>query len=163
MSNGAPMDTRYSRQFLKRLYYTMYMIRQFENTGIKLYRKGAIQWLFFIPISARKQLRLESAQLYENRTTSLAPIVVTVTASPAGRRSTAWSRNYWAKTPDICRGRGGSMHIADMTTGNLGANGIVGAGFAFRRRSCTGCIYSRRGSSGRLLFQRWGDQQRSVL
>lgn len=27
-----------------------------------------------------------------------------------------------------CRGRGGSMHIADTTKGNLGANGIVGGG-----------------------------------
>jgi TPP-dependent pyruvate/acetoin dehydrogenase alpha subunit len=27
-----------------------------------------------------------------------------------------------------CHGRGGSMHIADVTKGNLGANGIVGAG-----------------------------------
>ena len=24
-----------------------------------------------------------------------------------------------------CRGRGGSMHIADLSNGNLGANGIV--------------------------------------
>ncbi|MBM4438729.1 MAG: hypothetical protein FJ029_16215, partial [Actinobacteria bacterium] len=27
-----------------------------------------------------------------------------------------------------CGGKGGSMHIADVATGNLGANGIVGAG-----------------------------------
>ena len=27
-----------------------------------------------------------------------------------------------------CKGRGGSMHIADITTGNIGANGIVGGG-----------------------------------
>ena len=27
-----------------------------------------------------------------------------------------------------CRGRGGSMHIADTSKGNLGANGVVGAG-----------------------------------
>jgi pyruvate dehydrogenase E1 component alpha subunit len=27
-----------------------------------------------------------------------------------------------------CRGRGGSMHIADVATGNLGANGIVAGG-----------------------------------
>jgi acetoin:2,6-dichlorophenolindophenol oxidoreductase subunit alpha len=28
----------------------------------------------------------------------------------------------------VCRGRGGSMHVADMSVGMLGANGIVGAG-----------------------------------
>lgn len=33
-----------------------------------------------------------------------------------------------AKETGYCRGRGGSMHIADTTTGNLGANGIVAGG-----------------------------------
>ncbi len=47
-----------------------------------------------------------------------------------------------AKETGYCRGRGGSMHIADVATGNLGANGIVaggvpiaaGAGLAIRLR-----------------------------
>src|SRR5262249_24291994 len=30
------------------------------------------------------------------------------------------------KEPGYCRGKGGSMHIADPETGNLGANAIVG-------------------------------------
>ena len=30
------------------------------------------------------------------------------------------------KEAGYCRGKGGSMHIADQETGNLGANGIVG-------------------------------------
>jgi len=33
-----------------------------------------------------------------------------------------------AKQTGYCRGRGGSMHIADVETGNLGANGIVAGG-----------------------------------
>jgi TPP-dependent pyruvate/acetoin dehydrogenase alpha subunit len=33
-----------------------------------------------------------------------------------------------ARESGYCRGRGGSMHIADVTKGNLGANGIVGGG-----------------------------------
>lgn len=33
-----------------------------------------------------------------------------------------------AKQTGYCRGRGGSMHIADASTGNLGANGIVAGG-----------------------------------
>lgn len=32
------------------------------------------------------------------------------------------------KETGYCRGRGGSMHIADLELGNLGANGIVGGG-----------------------------------
>jgi len=33
-----------------------------------------------------------------------------------------------AKETGYCRGRGGSMHIADVSKGNLGANGIVAGG-----------------------------------
>ena len=32
------------------------------------------------------------------------------------------------KATGICKGKGGSMHIADLENGNLGANGIVGGG-----------------------------------
>jgi pyruvate dehydrogenase E1 component alpha subunit len=35
---------------------------------------------------------------------------------------------FFGKEEGYCRGRGGSMHIADVTSGNLGANGIVGGG-----------------------------------
>ena len=35
---------------------------------------------------------------------------------------------FFGKESGYCRGRGGSMHIADLSTGNLGANGIVGGG-----------------------------------
>ncbi|CAN7348561.1 thiamine pyrophosphate-dependent dehydrogenase E1 component subunit alpha [Bosea sp. LjRoot9] len=35
-----------------------------------------------------------------------------------------------ARDTGLCRGRGGSMHVADMSVGMLGANGIVGAGLS---------------------------------
>jgi acetoin:2,6-dichlorophenolindophenol oxidoreductase subunit alpha len=35
-----------------------------------------------------------------------------------------------AKDEGLCRGRGGSMHVADMSVGMLGANGIVAAGLS---------------------------------
>ena len=34
------------------------------------------------------------------------------------------------KDEGLCRGRGGSMHVADLSKGMLGANGIVGAGMS---------------------------------
>ncbi|MEM2249503.1 MAG: pyruvate dehydrogenase (acetyl-transferring) E1 component subunit alpha [Candidatus Bathyarchaeia archaeon] len=35
---------------------------------------------------------------------------------------------FLGKETGYCRGRGGSMHIADLKAGNLGANGVVGSG-----------------------------------
>ena len=35
---------------------------------------------------------------------------------------------FMGKETGYCRGRGGSMHIADVEGGNLGANGVVGGG-----------------------------------
>jgi len=35
---------------------------------------------------------------------------------------------FFGKETGYCRGRGGSMHIADVDGGNLGANGVVGGG-----------------------------------
>jgi len=35
---------------------------------------------------------------------------------------------FWGKETGYCRGRGGSMHVADMGARNLGANGVVGGG-----------------------------------
>jgi TPP-dependent pyruvate/acetoin dehydrogenase alpha subunit len=37
---------------------------------------------------------------------------------------------FMGKENGYCRGRGGSMHIADVEGGNLGANGVVGGGIA---------------------------------
>ena len=38
------------------------------------------------------------------------------------------------KEAGYCRGKGGSMHIADPATGNLGANAIVGGSVGHRHR-----------------------------
>lgn len=37
---------------------------------------------------------------------------------------------FLGKEPGYCRGRGGSMHIADVDHGNLGATGVVASGIA---------------------------------
>jgi pyruvate dehydrogenase E1 component alpha subunit len=44
------------------------------------------------------------------------------------------------KEAGYCKGKGGSMHIADPATGNLGANAIVGGGMAL----ATGAAYASR-------------------
>ena len=58
------------------------------------------------------------------------------------------------KEAGYCRGKGGSMHIADLSEGNLGANGIVGGGFGI----ATGAAYSAKmRGSGQVSLCFFGD------
>lgn len=44
----------------------------------------------------------------------------------------------WGKRTGICKGMGGSMHVADVSKGILGANGIVGGGIAIAAGAAMG-------------------------
>ena len=44
----------------------------------------------------------------------------------------------FGRTTGCCRGKGGSMHIADFSVGMLGANGIVGGGFGIATGAALG-------------------------
>ena len=58
------------------------------------------------------------------------------------------------KEPGYCHGKGGSMHIADQDTGNLGANAIVGGSSAI----ATGAAFaSKRLGNGRVAVCFFGE------
>ena len=60
-----------------------------------------------------------------------------------------------AKETGYCRGRGGSMHIADVGTGNLGANGIVGGGIPIAAGAALGSAAA--GQEGPVVVSFFGD------
>src|SRR6476646_11372433 len=60
-----------------------------------------------------------------------------------------------AKETGYCRGRGGSMHIADVATGNLGANGIVGGGIPIAAGAALGL--QLRGKKDAVVVSFFGD------
>lgn len=51
-----------------------------------------------------------------------------------------------------CKGKGGSMHIADLTTGNLGANGIVGGGIPMAMGAALGLQVARQNNLSIAFF-----------
>lgn len=61
---------------------------------------------------------------------------------------------FFGKTTGYCRGRGGSMHIADVTTGNLGANGIVGGGIPI---AVGAALTSKQLKTGKVVVSFFGD------
>jgi pyruvate dehydrogenase E1 component alpha subunit len=59
-----------------------------------------------------------------------------------------------ARADGVCGGRGGSMHVADMRVGMLGANGIVGAGVPIALGSA---LAHRNRKNGRVAVSFFGD------
>jgi len=68
----------------------------------------------------------------------------------------------FGKTTGYCKGKGGSMHIADFSKGILGANGVVGGGFPImtgagfsiklRKTDQVGMVFFGDGASNRGTF-----------
>src|SRR5690242_7009165 len=56
------------------------------------------------------------------------------------------------KEAGYCRGKGGSMHIADPATGNLGANAIVGGGAALATGAAFAAKYLKTGQVAVCFF-----------
>lgn len=61
---------------------------------------------------------------------------------------------FRGKESGYCRGRGGSMHIADLEGGNLGANGVVGGGLAM---ACGAALAQKMQGTGKVVLCFFGD------
>jgi len=105
----------------------MHLIRKFEETAEASYMRGLIHGTMHLSIGqeasavgATLPLRAEDYILSTHRGHGHC---IAKGADP-GRMFA----EFFGKENGYCRGRGGSMHIADVAGGNLGANGIVAGG-----------------------------------
>ena len=58
----------------------------------------------------------------------------------------------YGREDGLCKGRGGSMHIADFSRGMLGANAIVGGGIALATGAgLASSVRGERSGRGRVL------------
>lgn len=117
----------YSRQFLEQLYRTLYTIRVFETQCIKLYRQGLIIGYFHPYLGEEAIATGVCAALRED------DYIVSTHRGHGhciakGGELKKMAAEVLGREAGYCGGRGGSMHIADITKGNIGANGIVGGG-----------------------------------
>lgn len=117
----------YSRQFLEQLYRTLYTIRVFETQCIKLYRQGLIIGYFHPYLGEEAIATGVCAALRED------DYIVSTHRGHGhciakGGELKKMAAEVLGRETGYCGGRGGSMHIADVTKGNIGANGIVGGG-----------------------------------
>jgi pyruvate dehydrogenase E1 component alpha subunit len=114
-------------EFYIDIYKKMYTIRLFESSCIQLYRQGLIRG-YFHPYLGEEAIAVGvcTALCEEDYITSTHRGHGHCIAK--GAEVKRMMAELFGKKTGYCRGLGGSMHIADFSAGNLGANGIVGGG-----------------------------------
>jgi pyruvate dehydrogenase E1 component alpha subunit len=112
---------------LRAMLATMLLIRAFEEKAEELYGLGRVHGTMHLSIGQEavavgvcEALRPDDYILSTHRGHGHC-----LAKGADVRRMMA---EFLGKETGYCRGRGGSMHIADVEGGNLGANGIVGGG-----------------------------------
>lgn len=105
----------------------MHLIRRFEESAEEAYMRGLIHGTMHLSIGQEASAVGICAPLTD------ADFITSTHRGHGhcigkGAEVKRMLAEFFGKEDGYCRGRGGSMHIADVATGNLGANGIVGGG-----------------------------------
>lgn len=115
------------KEILIWLYATMLKIRLFEERIVDLYARGLVPGLAHLYIGEEAVAAGVCAVLREDDyITSTHRGHGHVIAKGADLKP--MMAELFGKKTGYCKGKGGSMHIADMAIGILGANGIAGGG-----------------------------------
>jgi TPP-dependent pyruvate/acetoin dehydrogenase alpha subunit len=117
----------YSSELLEQLYRTIYTIRIFETECIKLYRQGLIIG-YFHPYLGEEAIATGVCAAMQPADYIISTHRGHGHCIARGGELKKMVAEVLGREAGYCRGRGGSMHIADIETGNIGANGIVGGG-----------------------------------
>ncbi len=138
---------------LTEMYRKMWLIRHFDQRALELYREGLIRGtthpyvgMEAVAVGACAALRPDDYITSTHRGHGH--------CIAKGGDVRLMMAELLGKATGYCRGKGGSMHIADVEAGILGANGIVGGGIGI----ATGAALSARmRSSGQVCLCFFGD------
>lgn len=117
----------YPKQFVLQLYRKMLLIRRFEEKAIELKARQIIPGLLHLYIGEEAVATGVCANLRKNDYISSTHRGHGHCIAKGGDVSLMMAE-LLGRLDGYCRGKGGSMHIADIDLGILGANGIVSAG-----------------------------------
>ena len=112
---------------LKEALRKMYLIRRFEEGAEEAYMRGLIHGTMHLSIG-QEATAVGSTMALRNTDYITSTHRGHGHCIGKGADPKLMFAEFFGKEEGYCRGRGGSMHIADVATGNLGANGIVGGG-----------------------------------
>jgi TPP-dependent pyruvate/acetoin dehydrogenase alpha subunit len=116
-----------TKEQAERYLLQMYQIRAFEEQAEKSYMAGKIHGTMHLSIG-QEASAVGSISTLEPTDFIIGHHRGHGLTIAKGADLNLMMAEFYGKENGYCRGRGGSMHIADVKGGNLGANGVVGGG-----------------------------------
>jgi pyruvate dehydrogenase E1 component alpha subunit len=116
-----------TKKLSKDLLRQMYLIRAFEEQAERSYMEGKIHGTMHLSIG-QEASAVGSVSALNPDDYILSTHRGHGHCIAKGADLNVMMAEFYGKANGYCRGRGGSMHIADVESGNLGANGVVGGG-----------------------------------
>ena len=127
MSPSIPLK-KYPKDKLDLFYRTMLRIRKFELTVEEHFKAGEIPGFLHLYIGEEAIATGVMANMTTNDYIESTHRGHGHTIAKGADLNRMMAEIY-GKSTGCCKGKGGSMHIADFSVGMLGANGIVGGGY----------------------------------
>lgn len=120
--------SKYGKELLAGFYRTMTTIRHFEQTVEKCFLEGEIPGFVHLyigeeAVAAGVMANLRDSDYIQSTHRGHGHAIA------KGADLKRMMAEIFGKSTGSCKGKGGSMHIADFGVGMLGANGVVGGGF----------------------------------
>ena len=123
-----PNNAVYTKEFAVKLYETMCTIRKFEECVKHDFLAGEIPGFTHSYIGEEAIATGVCAALRDDDVIESPPRGHGHCVAK-GADVNRMMAEIFGKETGLCKGRGGSMHIADFSIGMLGANGVVGGGY----------------------------------
>ncbi|WP_462421293.1 thiamine pyrophosphate-dependent dehydrogenase E1 component subunit alpha [Salinicoccus sp. Marseille-QA3877] len=120
-------ETPYNNEQKIEMLYDMMLIRGFEETVEKLFQDGKIHGTMHLCIG-QEATAVGACTPLTNEDKITSNHRGHGHSIAKGTKVDRMMAELLGKETGYCKGKGGSMHIADFDVGNLGANGIVAAG-----------------------------------
>jgi pyruvate dehydrogenase E1 component alpha subunit len=142
-----------SEELLLRMYYKMNQARYFEEKLEELAAKGQVHGTIHLAIGQEASGVMPCLALEEGDLASLSHRGH-AQAIGFGLDVNLMMAECLGKYTGYSKGKGGSMHIADVENGNLGGNGVVGGGFNL---SCGAALTQKYKKTGKVVLCFAGD------
>lgn len=144
---------QYSPDQLREVLRKMYLIRRFEEGAEDSYMRGLVHGTMHLSIGQEASavgicMPLTDADQITSTHRGHGHCIA------KGADVKRMFAEFFGKTTGYCKGRGGSMHIADVTKGNLGANGIVAGGIPI---AVGAALSAKKMKTGKVVVSFFGD------